>query len=372
MADSKNKILKVVVSPSKLLMATITIFSVCAYAASGAKRLDYKGPVSPHFDGERFFNPDGEVGNAGGEGRGPLQFLEMVTAHRNWPKSVPIQLSVPDARVYGNRMRITWIGHATTLLQTQGFNILIDPMWAHFDSPVQIAVRPRVRAPGVDLEKLPKIDLVLISHTHLDHLDMRALKYVYRRDRPAIVGGLGMDTLLGRHGVKAIAGDWNERIDIEPGLNIVLNRAHHWSGRTLDDRDLVLWAGFTIVLPGGNVYYAGDSGPGKMHWAGEAKLVGPVRLAILPIGPNFIKTPQSRYHITAADAVTAFQQLGMPYTLGVHWGTFEMSDEPVNGARSLLEEALRTRQMPTGRFRTLEAGEAWNVPPALSTNPLKP
>ena len=332
-------------------------------ADTGARKLDYHGPTSSHFDGERFFNPDGEVGDAGGEGRGPLQFLEMVTAHRNWPKSVPIQLSIPDARLSGDAMRVTWVGHSTVLLQTQGFNILIDPMWEHFDSPVQAAVRPRVRAPGVQLKALPKIDLVLISHTHLDHLDMKALKYVYDRDRPAILGGLGIDTLLARNAIKAIVGDWNDRIDVKPGLGIILNRAHHWSGRALHDRNFVLWTGFTVLLPGGNVYFAGDTGPGKMRWASEAKRVGPIRLAILPIGPNFIRTPQSRYHITAANAVNAFQELGTPYTLGVHWGTFEMSDEPVNGARLMLEDELATRRMPANRFRTLEAGGSWDVPP---------
>jgi L-ascorbate metabolism protein UlaG (beta-lactamase superfamily) len=323
--------------------------------------------VSSHYDGKQFFNPEGEEGDAGGEARGPLQFLEMVVAKRKWPRSVPVQPSVPAARVDGDGMRITWVGHATTLLQTQGLNILIDPMWEHFDSPVQVAVRPRVRAPGVSLKNLPKIDLILISHTHFDHLDMRSLKYVYDRDRPAVLGGLGINTLLRRHGIKAIEGDWNQRVTIKAGLDIALSRAHHWSGRALRDRNLVLWTGFVIILPGGNVYYAGDSGPGKMRWAAEAKPFGPVRLAILPIGPNFIKTPQSRYHITAAEAVSAFAQLGMPYTLGVHWGTFEMSDEPVNGARTLLNEALKAGKSPANRFRTLEAGEAWDVPAAMAT-----
>jgi L-ascorbate metabolism protein UlaG (beta-lactamase superfamily) len=157
--------------------------------------------------------------------------------------------------------------------------------------------------------------------------------------------------------------DWGARIAVQPGLDVVLNRAHHWSGRALNDRDLVLWTGFTIVLPGGNLYYAGDTGPAKMHWGEEAAAVGPIRLAILPIGPNHINTPQSRYHIKAVDAVTAFEQLNMPYALGVHWGTFEMSDEPVNGARDLLRKSLEDRHLPADRFRTLEAGGTWDVPP---------
>ena len=217
----------------------------------GTPAPDYRGPASSHFDGKQFFNPEGEQGDPGGEGRGPKEFLEMITARRYWPKSLPVQTTVPDAQVQGDGLRVTWIGHSTTLLQTRGFNILIDPMWAHFDSPVQMLVRPRVRAPGVQLERLPKIDLVLISHTHLDHLDTKALKFVYDRDRPAIIGGFGIDALLQRDGIPARGGDWNERISVRPGLDILLNRAHHWSGRGLHDKDLVLWTGFTILLPGG-------------------------------------------------------------------------------------------------------------------------
>lgn len=342
--------------------AGASILAACAHGLRGADAAPlYHGPVSDHFDGLRFFNPEGEQGAAGGGGKGPHEFLAMVGAHRNWPKSVPIQRSVPEERVAGDRLRVTWIGHATVLIQTQGLNVLVDPIWAHFDSPVQAVVRPRVRAPGVRIEDLPPIDLVLISHTHLDHLDMGALKFVHDRDRPMIVGGLGFDALMRGEGMKGLAGDWGDRIAVRPGIDLVLNRAHHWSGRWLNDRDLVLWTGFTLVLPGGNVYYAGDTGPGDMAWVDEAKMVGPIRLAILPIGPTHVDTPQSRYHINARDAVTAFERLGAPNTLGVHWGTFEMTDGPVDGSPTMVRSEVAARNLPADRFRTLEAGASWDV-----------
>ena len=95
----------------------------------------------------------------------------------------------------------------------------------------------------------------------------------------------------------------------------------------------------------------------------EAKRIGLIRLAILPIGPTHMHTPQSRYHISARDAVTAYERLGSPYTLGVHWGTFEMSDEPIDGSPSMVRSEITARHLPEGRFRTLEAGAAWDVAP---------
>lgn len=342
------------------MVAAVALSGCSAIGKKPASAL-YVGGASDHFDGTHFFNPEGEVGNAGGGGKKAGDFLAMIGHKGKWPHSIPINRSVPDKRVDGQRMRVTWIGHATTLVQTQGLNILVDPMWTHFDSPVQGLVRPRVREPGVRIEDLPKIDMVLISHTHLDHLDMGALDYVYQRDRPTIVGGLGIDTLLNKRGMTAVGADWGQRVNVKPGIDLVANRAHHWSGRGLNDRDLTLWLGFTLVLPGGNLYYAGDTGPGDMAWVDEARRVGPIRLAILPIGPTHINTPQSRYHINAPDAVTAFERLGMPYTLGVHWGTFEMSDEDVNGSPMIMQGEVEKRKLPTGRFRTLEAGDAWDV-----------
>lgn len=351
----------------------------CAAIKGGTPAPLYSGPHSSHFDGREFFNPEdrGQLANPGGGDMQQGEIMNLIMHSGKWPKSVPINRSVPARQVLGDQLRVTWIGHATTLVQTQGLNILIDPVWAHFNSPIQIRVRPRSRAPGVRIEDLPKIDLVVISHTHIDHLDMEALKYVYDRDHPMIVGGLGIDRLLRKNGMNAIGGDWGETVPVRPGIGVIINRAHHWSGRWLNDHNLVLWAGYTFVLPGGNIYYAGDTGPGDWSWVDEASRIGPIRLAILPIAPTHVRSRQPESHITAPQAEAVWEHLGMPYALGVHWGTIEMTDQEINGSPAMIHSLIAQRKLPSGRFRTIEAGDSWDVGPTLQpskqiTGPFRP
>lgn len=347
-------------------MATLLVLSACTHAGQTPKsRIYYAGPASSHFDGQRFFNPDGESGTGGAQRDGAGTFVKIGLGERGehgWPRSVPVRPSVPPRRVAGEALRVTWIGHATTLVQTQGLNILIDPVWATRDSPVQFAGPRRVRKPGVRLRDLPPIDAVLISHNHYDHLDIRALKFLARRDRPKIIVPLGNDTLLAAHGLSAIARDWGGSVDLAPGIPVLLTRAHHWSAHWIDDRDRALWSGFRIGLPGGDLYYAGDTGPGDMRWPAEARGSAPIRLAILPIAPYKLHGPQTGNHIDPEQALAAFRQLGARFALGVHWGTFELGPEPIDDAPRRLGTALATQGIAADRFRTLEAGESWNVP----------
>ncbi|HEV2541581.1 MAG TPA: MBL fold metallo-hydrolase, partial [Methylobacterium sp.] len=157
-------------------------------------RIYYQGPPSRHFDGERFFNPGPEP-TAGGHG-GPARFFNRwlgADERAPWPEQVPVRQSVPPRRIDGEEMLVTWIGHATVLVQTNGLNILTDPVWSEVVSPFPPIGPNRVRAPGVALERLPKIDLVLISHNHYDHMDLPTLKRLWARDRPLIVTSLGND-----------------------------------------------------------------------------------------------------------------------------------------------------------------------------------
>jgi L-ascorbate metabolism protein UlaG (beta-lactamase superfamily) len=339
--------------------------AACSHPGQTA-RVYYSGPPSDHFDGQKFFNSDGEDGSGGAERDGRKQFLSIAfgkAKHTAWPSSVPVTPTKPPARVEGQAMRVTWIGHATTLVQTQGLNILIDPVWSHRDSPVPFAGPKRVRAPGVRLEDLPKIDLVLISHNHYDHLDIGALRRIAQRDRPLIITALGNDTLLRENGITAQARDWDQEVEIRPGVEVILTRAHHWSAHRTVDEDRALWCGFFVRFPGGGLYYAGDTGAGQMRWPEEARRYGPIRLAILPIGPYHVATPPSGNHIDPEQAVSAFAQLDPAYALGVHWGTFELTDEPIDGPPTRLREAARKKGLAEDRFRTLEAGEAWDIPP---------
>ncbi|QXQ06585.1 MBL fold metallo-hydrolase [Sphingosinicellaceae bacterium] len=348
------------------VVATLGLIAAGGCSAAGPHRdRFYTGPVSEHFDGRKFFNPDGEQGTGGQEKQSNLGLLERAFGkgqHSSWPKSVPVTPSVPPARVAGTAMRVTWIGHATALIQTNGLNILLDPVWSERDSPVAFAGPRRVREPGVRFADLPKIDLVLLSHNHYDHLDLAVMGKLWRRDHPLIVTGLGNDVLLADHGIKAVARDWGGTVAVAPGVIVTLHRAHHWSAHWVDDHDLTLWTAFRVTLPGGDLYYAGDTGPGDMKWGLEARTERPVRLAVLPIGAIKLEGAPSGNHIGPAEAVTAFGQLGAAYALGVHWGTFELTSEAIDEPPQLLAKVLAEKHIEAGRFRVLEAGGAWEIP----------
>lgn len=332
--------------------------------AGGCASIDLsKVACSDHFNGQRFVNPDGVHGKVGERNQGPLALLEhlLEPPYRSWPASVPVTPAVPAPRVEGKAMQVTWVGHASVLVQTQGLNILTDPVWAERASPVRFAGVKRVRAPGIRLADLPKIDLILLSHDHFDHLDIGTLGHLWRRDRPLIVTGLGNDQILRRYGIRSAARDWGGRVAVRPGIEVRLDRAHHWSQYRPGDRNKTLWTGFTVTLPGGNLYYAGDTGEGDMRWAVEARRHGPVRLALLPIGAYHFSGGATDNHIGPVQAVTAFQQLGAAWALGVHWGTFELTSEGIDQPRELLRATLAERRIAADRFRATEAGATWTI-----------
>jgi L-ascorbate metabolism protein UlaG (beta-lactamase superfamily) len=280
-------------------------------------------------------------------------------------------------------MRVTWIGHATVLVQTQGLNILTDPIWSERASPFSFAGPKRVRQPGVHFDDLPKIDLVLISHNHYDHMDLPTLKRLWERDRPAIVTSLGNESILQSHGVSAIALDWHSQAvltetgtELEEGIprcdpagacpgdraHVAVARNHHWSSRWGTDRNRALWSAFTVRLPGGNIFFAGDTGWGDGSWVREAAADGPYRLAIIPIGAyeprDFMKTN----HIDPEEAVRIFEALNPAAALGVHWGTFQLTFEPIDEPRQRLDALKRSRGIAPGRFIATEVGRSFSVP----------
>jgi L-ascorbate metabolism protein UlaG (beta-lactamase superfamily) len=324
-------------------------------------RIYYRGPPSDHFDGERFFNP-GSPPHPNGT---PQRFLNRLLHDDRkaaWPDRVPVRQTLPARRVDGAEMRVTWIGHATVLIQTAGINILTDPIWSERASPFSFVGPKRARPPGVKFEDLPKIDLVLISHNHYDHMDLPTLKRLWERDRPLIVTSLGNDTILRGEGIGAAAKDWGGRVPLGRAGDVVVERNHHWGSRWGTDRNRALWSAFTVRLPGGNIFYAGDTGWGDGSWVREAARSGPFRLAIVPIGAyeprDFMKTN----HINPEEAVRMFEVLKPATALGVHWGTFQLTFEPINDPPRRLAALRRARGIPDSRFIAVEVGRSFNVP----------
>jgi L-ascorbate metabolism protein UlaG (beta-lactamase superfamily) len=365
-------------------------------------RIYYRGAESAHFDGERFFNPDGEDTAApptGGSRAGFLaRFLTGSDGRPPWPELVAVTPSKPPARVEGERMLVTWIGHATVLVQTAGLNILTDPIYADTAGPFGFGPR-RVAAPGVRFEDLPRIDLVLVSHNHYDHMDLGTLKRLWERDKPMIVTSLGNRPILLDSGIMATELDWGDQLfggstakilgkaildcrvqrdecwfESFPRYNIRVTRNHHWGSRWFADRNRALWSSFVVKLPRGNIFFAGDTGLGDAKWPAEAAALGPIRLALVPIGAFRFQPGQmgTASHIGPIEAVKVFEGLGRPRTIPIHWGTFRLSYEAYDTPPKLLAEAMRCAGHYPQRFAPARIGQTVEVPRLSSAAPPTP
>ncbi|MBB6123921.1 MBL fold metallo-hydrolase [Sphingobium subterraneum] len=339
-------------------------------------RIYYEGPHSGHFDGARFANPDGDIGFPvpPGAPRGNMltRWLWVNLDRPPWPDHVDVRPTKPPARVTGSAMRATWVGHATVLVQAGGLNILTDPIWSDYASPLPGVGPKRVAQPGIAFAALPKIDIVVVSHNHYDHLDIPTLKRLWDRDRPLIVTALGNGKLLRDAGIGAREGDWGAQVD-RPGAKVHILRNHHWSSRWGKDRNRALWSSFLIETGAGNVYFAGDTGAGDMRWPLEARRFGPIRLAIIPIGAFRFYPGQmdSEAHIGPRHAVQVFEALGASTALPIHWGTFRQTYEARDTPPEMLRLHLRCAGIAPNRFAPLAIGAAMNVPPYSFVRPGK-
>jgi L-ascorbate metabolism protein UlaG (beta-lactamase superfamily) len=339
-------------------------------------RLYYRGPATAHFDGQHFANPDGDddtmtLPNKGGRGNFILRYLTGSDGRPPWPNHVTIHPLAPPARIEGQAMTVTWVGHASVLVQTQGLNILTDPVWSDTAGPLGIGPK-RVAEPGIAFDTLPKIDLVLVSHDHYDHMDLGTLKRLWDRDRPMIVTSLGNDSVIGQAGVPAKALEWGGRVAVRPGVEVIVTRNHHWGSRTGTDRDRALWSSFVIRLPGGNVFFAGDTGMGDGKWPAEAAAYGPIRFAMIPVGAFRFQEGQMAIgsHIGPVDAVEVYRRLGAARAMGIHWGTFRLSYEAYDTPPRLLAAAMGC----TGQsgFDTVPLGRPVSIPAYAAPKPIRP
>jgi L-ascorbate metabolism protein UlaG (beta-lactamase superfamily) len=321
----------------------------------------YKGPASDHFQNGVFHSLEPF------EDKSFLSVLKWrLTAKRAaWPDRIDVVQHVPQATVTGPELRATFVNHATVLLQTQGLNILTDPIWSMRAGPLSWLGPKRVHAPGVAWHHLPKIDVVLISHSHYDHLDLSTVKKLVARDNPLFVVPLGVDAIIRRHvrHARLEAMDWGAARPYSDVLMVHLVPAHHWSARTPWDRNRALWGGFVLDTPGGKIYYSGDTGfgSGTIFRSVYAKF-GPMRLAIVPIGTYQPRWFMRESHIDPNEAVTIFKMLHATAALGVHFGTFQLSDEAIDDPVKDLQAALAGNKISGDAFRALKPGQDWTLP----------
>jgi L-ascorbate metabolism protein UlaG (beta-lactamase superfamily) len=304
-----------------------------------------------HFDGRRYYNPTG----ANGQPFWKLPRL-LTTPKTRWPSDVPVEQRRPRA-AGPDEIVVTFVGHSTFLIQASGINVLIDPVYANRASPVSFAGPRRVRAPGVRFDDLPPISLVLLSHNHYDHCDVGTLKLLEQRFHPAAVTPPGNGRLLGAAGFRKIEElDWWETSRAAP-LPVTVMPAQHFSARTPFDRNRALWGGFLIEGKGRRILHAGDSGYGP-HFREIGERLGPIDLALLPIGAYEPRWFMKDIHMNPAEAVQAHLDLGARQTVAMHFGTFQLTPEGIDQPVRDLRVALQERGVPAEQFRIMEVGES--------------
>lgn len=323
----------------------------------------YLGPASDHFDGTRFFNPDGvEPG-----GFRDLMKWQFNGQRARWPKRItsPHAPAKPVRRVEGQDLRVTMIGHACLLIQVAGLNILTDPVWSERASPVSFAGPKRVVAPGVAFDDLPPIDIVIVTHNHFDHLDLLTLARLHEEHGPHIVTPLGNDTIIHRAIPEAKISDmdWGDRLDYWDDLTIHAEPCHHWSARGTRDRRMALWAAFVMSTPAGKIYHVGDTGfHAGINYRAAAAKHGAFRLANLPFGAYEPRWFMQGQHQNPDEAVQGLKLCGAAYASGHHFGTFQLTDEAIDTPVEHLRAALDAHGVEHHRFRPLLAGEVFDVP----------
>jgi L-ascorbate metabolism protein UlaG (beta-lactamase superfamily) len=323
----------------------------------------YDGLVSDHFDGARFFDPDGVP---------PKSLAEVLRwqfgtdrKRASWPDWVPNAHSdTPPPRVGGDKVRLSFVGHVTWLIQTRDLNILVDPVWSMRVSPVSFAGPHRHNDPGIAFDALPKIDVVLVSHGHYDHLDIATLSKLTQKFSPRVITPLGNDVTMRDTdaAIKAEAFDWQDRVELGNGIAVTLVPTRHWSARGLLDRNKALWASFVLETPAGKLYIVCDSGYGEgKHFRRVAEQHGPLRLAILPIGAYEPRWFMKDQHMNPSDAVKALADCGAEQALAHHHGTFQLTDEAIDAPVVALDEALKEAKIPPERFAALKPGQVVEI-----------
>jgi L-ascorbate metabolism protein UlaG (beta-lactamase superfamily) len=229
---------------------------------------------------------------------------------------------------------------------------------------VSFAGPKRVNDPGIAFDKLPTIDVVLVSHGHYDHLDARTLSKLAAKFSPRVITPLGNDVTMMSNdaAIRAEGFDWNQRIQIGNGVAVTLVATRHWTARGLFDRNKALWASFVLETPAGKLYLVADSGYGTgTHFRRVREAHGPIRAAILPIGAYEPRWFMREMHMNPEDAVKALADCGAEMALAHHHGTFQLTDEAIDAPVNDLATALDAAGVARDRFVALKPGQVFEI-----------
>jgi len=335
------------------------IFALKGESSLGSSYKDQR-TRSKHFDGSVFFNP---VRND----KSFWSFLKMRlgTDYANWPDWIPSEFGkINPVRVFDREIHVTHINHSTVLIQIAGKNILTDPIFSDRCSPVSWAGPKRVRQPGIEFDRLPPIDYVLISHDHYDHLDLPTIDRLIKRDNPHFFVGLGVGERF-ESMQNVLEMDWWESHRVSERIQFHFVPVQHFSGRSLWDRNSTQWGGFVIEADQNRIYFGGDTGYAD-HFKQTKERLGPMKLALLPIGAYGPRDFMRYAHVDPYEAVQAHLDLEAETSIGIHYGTFQLTSEEYNAPVSELAKAKEKFGVPEGKFLTLNFGEVLKLEEATT------
>lgn len=343
--------------PMKYFQTTVALISIVILTNSSLwGQGGETQPVPPHHVDGGFRNTDPNFHEAGFTKMAPWVLGKLGTFLSKPVADIPHIYNDGSLLKENRPYTITWIGHSTCFIQFEGVNILTDPVWSTRVGPVSWAGDPRACDPGVALEKLPAVDLVLISHNHFDHLDEQTILTLARNPATKFVVPLRLRDWFEDRGISNVEElDWWEGVTYK-GLKIVCTPAQHFSGRWLSDRNSTLWCSWVLLGKGRRLYFGGDTG----YFSGftdVGKKFGPFDLALFPIGAYEPRELMKPIHMNPEDAIQAFLDLGAKRMLAIHWGTFKQTDEPLEEPPKKLQEEILRRKLVQENFLIFMIGE---------------
>lgn len=349
---------------SRILLA---LAAALALAACGASNPHYD-PAKAHHTAAGFRNlADGDKPTFGKLLRWRWQRLWQEPAPQDAARVPRLALDPAALRRPEAGWRVSWIGHATVLVQIDAVNVITDPIFSERASPVTWAGPQRATPPALPAAELPHIDAVLISHNHYDHLDEASILALARQagGPPRFLVPLGLERWFAAHGIESVeALDWWQETTVSrdgTAVRVELLPSQHWSRRGLFDTNETLWGSFALRGAGGSAFFAGDTGYGPV-FKEIGKRAGPFDLALIPVGCYEPRWFMQGHHVNPADAVRLAQDIGARYSVGIHWGAFRMCDEPVEAPLEDLPRALQEAGAAAETFQLWAVGERRRIP----------